>query len=201
MRGPVFGRLPLRVEIERARVGGREAMNRVVHHAEVLRAVAERGNPAGDRGVAGHRHVRQCAAVADGTRAPGDEVLVEILAVELRIQAAQVHVEVVGRAELHGDIAALADALLLEQRRADQRGRFHIDRRAGIRIEVAEHLDTIATQVALLIDAGDEHAERFLVVLPAIERRSVRIRLVGEVRMRGLHRAEERVRLQIERRA
>ncbi len=52
VQGPVIGQRVLRVEVDRARVRRSEAVDRVVHGAEVRGAVVQRGDAARHRGVA-----------------------------------------------------------------------------------------------------------------------------------------------------
>ncbi len=106
----------------------------------------------------------------------------KLLALNFEYRPGDVEFEIVRRAELQGDVAAVPLALLLEQRRADQRR--HLRRLAahGDRL-VAQHFDAVAADVALLIDAADQDAEGIRIVLPAEQAGDLRIERAALVRI------------------
>ena len=108
--------------------------------------------------------------------------MIDVVGRELRIQAGQVEFQAIRGPPLHGDIGARADPLLLEQGGTDHRGRLHLPRaRPGIGVspEIAQHLDPVAADVALVPDQAGEHTEGFIGIFPAHQARQVRVRLAG----------------------
>ena len=187
------------VEIERLGLGLRVAQDGVVHHAPARRRCCAKVPPTSvpfcDRGV------RRLLAGAEHVREPRHVVVVEVVGFELRVQAGQIDVDVSLGRNCRPKLRAGADALLLEQRRADQVG--HGRRCPALivdhAIRVAEELDAVAAQVALLVDAGDQEADVLGLVLPAEQRADLRIGRVREVGVRALQRGRESRGRQVER--
>ncbi len=187
------------IEIERLRLGLRVAQDGVVHHAPARRRCCAKVPPTSvpslDGGVGG------LFAGAEHVREPRHVVVVEVVGLELGVQAGEIDVERVRGPELQAEVRAGAHALLLEQRRTEQV--WHGDRRPALIVDdaigVAQEFDAVAAQVAFLVDAGDQHADRLGVVLPAEQRAHLRIGGVGEFGVRALQRGGERGRRQIQR--
>ena len=177
--GPAIVDLEAGQQVEVARLGLCLSIDRVVNGAEVFATVVARGDGAGHRGAVGNRGIGQRAAVADRADTPGHEVLIDVVGRELRIQAGQIEFQAIRGPPLHGDIGARADPLLLEQGGTDQRGHLHPLRARGVGFEIAQHLDPVAADVALLADQAGEHTEGFIGIFPAHQTRQVRVRLAG----------------------
>ena len=194
VQGPVAHVVDHGVERIVAGFRRRKAVDGVIDDAEVGRPVAQGGNASRDGGVVDDGRVRERAAIADGADAPGEEVLVDVVGIELRVQRRQVEFEAVARPELDPDVAARAHAVLLEKGRADEGGREDVgDARARISVDrkVAQHLDAVAADLALLVGAGEQDPEVFGLVLPAEQQVRLRRRLVGEIGVSHLRRAVE----------
>ena len=116
----------------------------------------------------------------------------------LEYRPGDVEFQIVPGFPLQAEVDALAFALLREQRRADQAGHQHWAAAHGARV-VRQDLDAVASDVPLLIDGGDHHAEGALGVLPVEQARELRIVFVGKIRVGHLPGEESLHRLQVER--
>ena len=105
--------------------------------------------------------VGRLLAGAEHVREPRHVVVVEVVGLELGVQARDVDVEGIAGPELQAEIGAGAHAVLREQRRAEQvRHRRNcaalvIDRA----VRIAEEFDAVAADIALLVDAGEQEAD------------------------------------------
>ena len=153
VRSPVVRRPVDCVEIDIASRGSGESIDRVVDDSEVLGTVVQGRDPTGNHGAVLNRGIAERSAITERPGNPGQIVLVHIVRIELGQQTRHIDEHLVGRLELQADIAALADAVLLEQRRADERwdeGRITRAHRL-----IPQHLYAVAAQVSLLIDRGE----------------------------------------------
>ncbi|MNV18248.1 hypothetical protein D3C71_1090690 [compost metagenome] len=165
----------------------------VVDHRAAVGGGAGVGVAAVDHAVA---HVAELVDRTDGARVPGQEGvhrLVVVVEVLLDVQAAEVELEFVGRLELQVDHGAVALAVLLEPGGVDRVGHVRIGVHArrigeGGGLGVAEHFHALAVHALFIVLRGDVDAEGFLVVLPAVDRRGVRLALAGLVAVAVPHR-------------
>ncbi len=190
---------PGEVEVGRDGLGDRLPVDRVIDDAKARRAARCRRDIAGNRDAVLDHRTRERAAATERLFAPCDIILVEVVGVEARVEAGDVDIERVGRAELDADIGAVALAVLFEQRRADQ-GR---DERALPAADgegaVAEDFEPVAARATLLIDRTDEDTEGLVVILPAYETRNLRVDLARQIRIGGLCRRRQCERVEVER--
>ena len=113
VHGRQRARPPDRIEIARQHLGVSEPVDRIKDDT----AAAGCGcDCARDNRIVHDGRVGEGPAAADRVRAPGEEILVEVVGVEPRVEAGEVDLERIRRLELDRDISAVALALLLEER-------------------------------------------------------------------------------------
>ena len=191
-----LGRVPLGVEVVVHRFRERARPVDLVHD-RVLGGVG-RGPDVGPRGrdqraVAHLVRRRDAVVAADHAAAPEHPVAVVVGRLHVRAEGVEVEPQRVGRLHLDVDQAAAALALLLEERRADERGISHV-REVGLRRGerasrgdggIAEDLLAVAPQVALLRKSLQHHPDVAGVVLPVGERVQLRVGLLRQVGVDG----------------
>lgn len=132
--------------------------------------------------------------------------LVVVVEAFLDVQTGQIELEIAVRLPLQRRADTVALARLLEQRRVDRRRKHagvvadHTGRKPGaLHIVVAENFHAVAAQNALRMHHRGKHAQRLVLILPAIQRRCVRLAFVGTIVVAITHGAGERIAIQIER--
>ncbi|BBJ99476.1 hypothetical protein Xcc3_07840 [Xanthomonas campestris pv. campestris] len=132
--------------------------------------------------------------------------LVVVVEAFLDVQAGQVELEVCIRLPLQCGTDAIALTRLLKQGGVDRGGKHpgivadHGSGKAGAcHIVVTEDLHTITAQHALRMHHRGEHAERFILVFPAVQRGGIGLAFFGTIVVPVAHGAGERVALQLQR--